>query len=93
MPNSKAKKVAVVVPWHGYGQNILLGVSKFVHSHPDWVLHLVQSDSPVLEADLRSWKPDGRSTIPEMIPSGIQLRKSSSSTGESDCTRCNTQSG
>jgi LacI family transcriptional regulator len=55
----KAKKVAVVVPWHGYGQNILLGLSKFVHEHPEWVLHLVQSDSPILEEDLRGWNPDG----------------------------------
>jgi LacI family transcriptional regulator len=72
VPNSKAKKVAVVVPWHGYGQNILLGVSKFVHSHPDWVLHLVQSDSPVLEADLRSWKPDGIISGMVDLPSGVR---------------------
>ncbi len=55
----KARKIAVVVPWHGYGRNILLGVSKFVYSHPYWTLHLVQSDSPVLEKDLRQWNPDG----------------------------------
>lgn len=55
----KSKKVAVVVPWHGYGRNILLGVSKFVHDHPDWVLHLIQSDSPVLEEDIKQWNPDG----------------------------------
>ncbi|RKX45476.1 MAG: hypothetical protein DRP64_04645 [Verrucomicrobia bacterium] len=57
MPESK--KVAVVVPWHGYGRNILLGVSRFVHEHPEWVLHLIQSDSPVLEEDIRQWNPDG----------------------------------
>ncbi len=57
MPNSK--KVAVVVPWHGYGRNILLGVSKFVHEHPEWVLHLIESDSPVLAEDIRQWNPDG----------------------------------
>ena len=57
MPNSR--KVAVVVPWHGYGRHILLGVSKFVHDHPNWVLHLIQSDSPVLEKDIREWNPDG----------------------------------
>lgn len=55
----KERKIAVVVPWHGYGRNILLGVSKFVYSHPYWTLHLVQSDSPVLEKDLRQWNPDG----------------------------------
>ncbi|MCF7816420.1 MAG: DNA-binding transcriptional regulator [Kiritimatiellales bacterium] len=55
----KSKKVAVVVPWHGYGRNILLGVSKFVHEHPEWVLHLIQSDSPVLEEDIQQWNPDG----------------------------------
>ncbi len=55
----KARKIAVVVPWHGYGRNILLGVSRFVYSHPYWTLHLVQSDSPVLENDLRQWNPDG----------------------------------
>ncbi|RKX42493.1 MAG: hypothetical protein DRP64_09760, partial [Verrucomicrobia bacterium] len=55
----KSKKVAVVVPWHGYGRNILLGVSRFVHEHPGWVLHLIQSDSPVLEKDIRQWNPDG----------------------------------
>jgi len=56
---NKPRKVAVVVPWHAYGRNILLGVSKFVHDHPNWVLHLVQSDSPVLEEDIRQWNPDG----------------------------------
>lgn len=56
---TKSRKVAVVVPWYGYGQNILLGVSKFVHEHPEWVLHLIQSDSPVLEEDIRQWNPDG----------------------------------
>jgi LacI family transcriptional regulator len=70
MPNSK--KVAVVVPWHGYGQNILLGVSKFVHDHSDWVLHLVQSDSPVLEEDLRSWMPDGIISGIVDLPSGMR---------------------
>jgi len=55
----KSKKVAVVVPWHGYGRNILLGVSRYVHEHPEWVLHLIQSDSPVLEKDIRQWNPDG----------------------------------
>jgi LacI family transcriptional regulator len=55
----KARKIAVVVPWHGYGRNILQGVAKFVYSHPYWTLHLVQSDSPVLEKDLRQWNPDG----------------------------------
>lgn len=56
---AKSKKVAVVVPWHGYGQHILLGVSKFVHEHPEWVLHLIQSDSPMLAEDIRQWNPDG----------------------------------
>jgi LacI family transcriptional regulator len=70
MPNSK--KVAVVVPWHGYGQNVLLGVSKFVHDHPDWVIHLVQSDSPVLEEDLRSWGPDGVISGAVDLPSGMR---------------------
>jgi len=55
----KSKKVAVVVPWHGYGQHILLGISKFVHEHPEWVLHLIQSDSPMLAEDIRQWNPDG----------------------------------
>lgn len=55
----KSKKVAVVVPWHGYGRNILLGVSKFVHEHPEWVIHLIQSDSPVLAEDIQQWDPDG----------------------------------
>ncbi|QHI69149.1 AraC family transcriptional regulator [Tichowtungia aerotolerans] len=68
----ESKKVAVVVPWHGYGQNILLGVSKYVHDHPDWVIHLVQSDSPVLEEDLRSWGPDGVISGMVDLPSGMQ---------------------
>ena len=55
----KTRKIAVVVPWYGYGRNILLGVSKFVYNHPYWTLHLVQSDSLVLEKDLRQWNPDG----------------------------------
>lgn len=55
----KMRKIAVAVPWHGHGQNILLGVSKFAQKHPLWTLHLVQSDSPVLEQDLRQWNPDG----------------------------------
>jgi len=70
MPNSK--KVAVVVPWHGYGQHVLLGVSKFVHDHPEWVLHLVQSDSPVLDEDLRIWKPDGIISGMVDLPSGLE---------------------
>jgi LacI family transcriptional regulator len=70
MPNRK--KIAVVVPWYGYGQNVLLGVSKFVHDQPDWVLHLVQSDSPVLEDDLRGWKPDGIISGIVDLPSGIR---------------------
>jgi LacI family transcriptional regulator len=69
---SNTKKVAVVVPWHGYGRNILLGVSQFVHDHPNWVLHLIQSDSPVLEEDLRTWKPDGIISGIVDMPSGIR---------------------
>lgn len=57
MPDTR--KIAVVVPWHGYGRHILLGVSRFAQGRPGWVLHLVQSDSLVLEEDLRQWKPDG----------------------------------
>ena len=67
----KSKKVAVVVPWHGYGQHILLGVSKFVHEHPEWVLHLIQSDSPMLAEDIRQWNPDGIISGLLDTPSGV----------------------
>ena len=55
----KEIRVAVVVPWHNYGQRILLGVSRFVHEHPGWTIHPVQYDSPVLDEDLKQWNPDG----------------------------------
>ncbi|AKJ64723.1 xylose operon transcription regulator XylR [Kiritimatiella glycovorans] len=57
MPGTR--KVAVVVPWHGYGARVLAGISRFARQHPQWVLHLVQSDSPVLYDDLKEWQPDG----------------------------------
>ena len=53
------KKIAVVVPFHGHGKDILLGVSRFAHTHSDWVLHLIQSDSPLLTERLKQWEPDG----------------------------------
>ena len=56
---NKRKKVAVVVPWYGYGRRILLGISRFVHENPWWTIHLVQADSPVLDEDLKVWNPDG----------------------------------
>ena len=53
------KTVAVVIPWRAYGQSILLGISKFVYEHPEWVLHLIQAESPVLNEDLMRCEADG----------------------------------
>ncbi len=38
---------------------MLMGISKFAQTKPFWALHLVQSDSPVLQQDIRQWNPDG----------------------------------
>ena len=54
-----SKKIAVVLPWRVHGQSVLLGISKFAYEHPDWILYLINTDSPVLQDDMLRYTPDG----------------------------------